>query len=270
MVGAGDAEKAPGPAASGRSRRAGLWWPLRGFIPIGCEATETLRRRGQVGGLSVRLITGLLVSLSFVLLGPAQRSEAQQASGPQTALSGLSAQPDIAPAPDWVAPVDFPVDSSNGDEAPYRILLHDQQVSLEPGRRTTYSEVVIRIQTPAGLAAGNLLFPWRPATDVLTVHKVQILRGDRVIDVLESGQTFTVIRREQNLENAILDGVLTAIMQPEGLQVGDTWRSPRPSLRAIRCWESMSSNSARPGTWRPSRERISACNGPKPCASAIG
>ena len=29
------------------------------------------------------------------------------------------------------------------------------------------------------------------------------------------------MRRETNLENAVLDGVLTATIQPEGLQVGD-------------------------------------------------
>ncbi len=39
--------------------------------------------------------------------------------------------------------------------------------------------------------------------------------------MLGSGQTFTVLRRETNLDTATLDGVLTANIQPEGLQVGD-------------------------------------------------
>ncbi|GGE93927.1 DUF3857 domain-containing protein [Sphingomonas prati] len=56
---------------------------------------------------------------------------------------------------------------------------------------------------------------------MLTVHAVRIHRGATVIDVLGSGQTFTVVRREPNLESAMLDGVLTANIQPEGLQVGD-------------------------------------------------
>lgn len=55
----------------------------------------------------------------------------------------------------------------------------------------------------------------------MTVHKLLIHRGDQTIDVLAGGQTFTVVRREPNLENATLDGVLTANIQPEGLQVGD-------------------------------------------------
>jgi tetratricopeptide (TPR) repeat protein len=131
-------------------------------------------------------------------------------------------KPLIGPAPAWVKPVAPPADSAKADGAPVRILLSDQQVALEPGRQTVYSETTLKIQTPQGLAAGNISLPWRPETDVLTVHKLLIRRGDQTIDVLKSGQTFTVLRREQNLESATLDGVLTANIQPEGLQVGDT------------------------------------------------
>ncbi|MDE8650956.1 tetratricopeptide repeat protein [Novosphingobium album (ex Liu et al. 2023)] len=119
-------------------------------------------------------------------------------------------------------PVTPPPAPAKADEAPVRILLSDQQVALERGQQTVYSETTLKIQTPQGLAAGNISLPWRPDTDVLTVHKLLIRRGDQTIDVLKSGQTFTVLRREQNLESATLDGVLTANIQPEGLQVGDT------------------------------------------------
>lgn len=40
--------------------------------------------------------------------------------------------------------------------------------------------------------------------------------------MLAGGKTFTVLRRETNLELAMLDGDLTATIQPEGLRVGDT------------------------------------------------
>jgi len=130
-------------------------------------------------------------------------------------------KPVIAPAPAWVKPVAMPPASAKPDDAPVRILLWDQQTTLETGRQTTYSEVAMKIQAPQGLAAGNISFPWRPDTDELTVHKLSIRRGDKVIDVLASGQTFTVMRRETNLDNATLDGMLTANIQPEGLQVGD-------------------------------------------------
>lgn len=130
-------------------------------------------------------------------------------------------KPVIGPAPGWVKPVALPPPSLKADEAAVRILLLDQQLFLEKGRQTTFWEVAFKIQTPQGLAAGATSFVWRPDTDVVTVHKLLIRRGDQVIDVLASGQTFTVVRREQNLESAMLDGVLTANLQPEGLQVGD-------------------------------------------------
>jgi tetratricopeptide (TPR) repeat protein len=129
-------------------------------------------------------------------------------------------KPLIGPAPAWVKPVSLPAENK-ADEAPVRLLLADQQHLLEPGRQVVYSEFALKIQTPQGLAAGNLSFPWRPETDEMTVHKLLIRRGGQTIDVLGSGQTFTVVRRETNLENATLDGVLTANIQPEGLQVGD-------------------------------------------------
>lgn len=140
------------------------------------------------------------------------------------ATSGMARAADtplLGPAPAWVRPVEPAAIAAKTDDVPMRILLSDQQVALEPGRQTAYSNVVVRIETPQGLAAGNISFAWRPETDVLTVHRLHIRRGDRVIDVLGSGQTFTVARRETNLERATLDGVLTANIQPEGLQVGD-------------------------------------------------
>lgn len=141
-----------------------------------------------------------------------------------TSLTTISARaadkPVLAPAPAWVvAPGDLPEAKKDGD-LPVELLRSDQQVKLEKGRETVYADVAMRIGTPQGLAAGNISFPWRPETDELTVHKLVIRRGDQLIDVLAS-QSFTVMRREQNLESATLDGVLTANIQPEGLQVGD-------------------------------------------------
>jgi hypothetical protein len=128
---------------------------------------------------------------------------------------------ELGPAPEWVRPVAVPAVPGKPDDAPVRVLLSDQQVALEAGRTNVYIDVALLIQTPQGLGAGNISLAWRPETDSLTVHKLRIRRGSAVIDVLASGPTFTVVRREQNLESATLDGVLTANIQPEDLQVGD-------------------------------------------------
>jgi tetratricopeptide (TPR) repeat protein len=137
-----------------------------------------------------------------------------------TALAGTD-KPIMAPPADWVKPVAMPAKPDKAEEAPIRILLIDQQSRLEPGQVANYANVAIYIQTPQGLSAGNLSLPWNPQTDNLTVHKLIIHRDGKDIDVLAEGQTFTVVRREPNLESATLDGMLTANIQPEGLQVGD-------------------------------------------------
>lgn len=124
-------------------------------------------------------------------------------------------------APAWVIPQAIPAESTKSAQAPVAMLLSDQQIQFEPGRMTTFTEVAIKIQTPEGLSAGNISIPWNPATDTVTVNRLEIHRGTQVIDVLASGQSFTTMRRESNLELATLDGLLTANIQPDGLQQGD-------------------------------------------------
>lgn len=123
-------------------------------------------------------------------------------------------------APAWVVPQAIP---ANGDapNAPVALLLSDQQVHFEAGKRTIFAEMAMKIQKPEGLSAGNISLPWDPATDTVTVNRLEIHRGTQVIDILAS-QKFTTLRRESGLEAAMLDGVLTANIQPEGLQQGDT------------------------------------------------
>ena len=124
------------------------------------------------------------------------------------------------PAPAWVVHHDIP--TLKATDAPVQLLLEDEQVAFEHGKITTYSEGALKIQNSQGLAAGNLAVVWQPATDTVTVNKLQIIRGGKVIDVLAGGQTFTILRRETNLDAATLDGTLTGTLQPEGLQEGDT------------------------------------------------
>lgn len=126
----------------------------------------------------------------------------------------------FGPPPSWVVPQTIPGASAKTADAPVAILLTDQQIQFEPGKTTSYAEIAMKLQTAEGLAAGNLSIPWDPATDTVTINKLQIRRGNQVIDVLAS-QSFTTIRRESNLELAMFDGVLTGSIQPEGLQQGD-------------------------------------------------
>lgn len=130
---------------------------------------------------------------------------------------------EYAPAESWVTTVEPSAPDEAWAGAPAQILLQNMQVRFQPdGTTTYYSEFAIKIQTAAGLQAAQSWVLWNPATDTATVNKVHILRDGQVIDMLAKGQTFTTMRREQNLDKAMLDGYLTGVMQPEGLQVGDT------------------------------------------------
>ncbi len=128
---------------------------------------------------------------------------------------------ELGPAPGWAKPIELSGDMPPATEAPFQMLLSDQQFLIEKDKRSRYVESAYRIDNSGGLSAGNISFVWRPEAETVTVHKIQIRRGDQIIDVLANGQTFTIARRETNLESAMLDGNLTASILPEGLQVGD-------------------------------------------------
>ncbi len=137
--------------------------------------------------------------------------------------------PQYAPAPAWVTPIAPPALAGVPNQQPARWLLIDRQVRFEADAQETFTERVIRAQAPEGLQGlGNLIETWDPQTDELIINKLLILRGDQVIDVLAPaadgtpGKRFSVLRRETNLELSMLDGRLTASLQLEGLQVGDT------------------------------------------------
>lgn len=130
-------------------------------------------------------------------------------------------EPVLGPPADWVKPLGPLKLDAPKTAAPYRQLRLDQQVHFGPEGDSVYVESVVRIQTAQGLSVmGTIALPWNPDSVTLTVHKLEIRRGDQVIDVL-ADQAFTVLRRENRLEYAMLDGVLTATIQPEGIEVGD-------------------------------------------------
>jgi len=140
-----------------------------------------------------------------------------------TAVASAAGNLQFGPPAQWVQPTALP-DAGPATQAGIKVLLVDHQISLTPGTVKYYVESAMRIQTPQGLTAvGTVTLAWDPDTDVLTVHKVHIIRDGKVIDVLGAGgQTFTTARREANLDYAALDDTLTAILQPADLRVGDT------------------------------------------------
>ena len=130
-------------------------------------------------------------------------------------------QPLYQPQAAWVQPAPIPRDVKPSGAAG-DMLLWTVQDRLSPGDDESFVEQATRINAPEALQqAGNLLLTWNPLTDTLAIHRARILRGAQTIDLLAGGRKFAVLRREANLEAAMIDGELTATLQPEGLQVGD-------------------------------------------------
>jgi transglutaminase-like putative cysteine protease len=106
--------------------------------------------------------------------------------------------------------------------ASLRAVLTDTQVSLTPASAQIYSDTIVLIQTPQGVIdAGKVSVSWRVQTDVVTIHKLRILRNGAEINLLGAGRTFTLPHPAAQREYATLSGVASAVMEPSGLQVGD-------------------------------------------------
>ena len=124
-------------------------------------------------------------------------------------------------APDWVKPAP-PVDAAKlAEDAPIA-LVNDTQQRFDAGEVWTYHENAMRAASDEALARiGTVKLTWYPDHGDLIVHRVDILRGGERIDLLKAGSRFTVLRREQQLEQMQIDGMLTATLAVEGLRVGD-------------------------------------------------
>lgn len=133
-------------------------------------------------------------------------------------------KPVVRPPASWVRASALPARSSADATAALHMLLVSRQDNLVAGGQDTYVETAFLVRRPEGLqAAGNISLAWKPDTDTLAVHAIEIVRAAERIDLIPKAG-FTVLRRETNLEQAVLDGMLTATLQAEGLRVGDIVR----------------------------------------------
>jgi TPR repeat protein len=139
-------------------------------------------------------------------------------------VASANDQPNYGPPEAWVRDIPLPKPAaSSPDGAPTETLLDDVQVKMGDAADSLFVERAVMILAPEGMAAaaGAISKTWDPDTEDLTINRLRIIRGDQVIDVLEGGKKLLVLRRENNLELAMLDGRLTATLEPEGLKVGD-------------------------------------------------
>lgn len=111
----------------------------------------------------------------------------------------------------------------------------DSELHLDAQGELLHNSYRIKILQSNALSLGNLSVVWNPAAGAPVVHAIRIYRDGQVIDVLKSA-SFEVLRREDQLEAARLDGNLTAVVRVPDLRVGDelefgaTIRTSDPTL----------------------------------------
>ena len=126
------------------------------------------------------------------------------------------------PAAEWVEPVELP-DSDVETGKAFRSI--STQVRLEDGTVSQYQRMVVRLNTPEYLTQmGTVSAQWLPDKGDLIVHEISLVRDGEVIDVLAGGAEFEVLRREQQLERRMFDGLRTATLTLPGAKVGDEVR----------------------------------------------
>jgi transglutaminase-like putative cysteine protease len=125
----------------------------------------------------------------------------------------------IGPAPEWARPSDLLETPANSTGLGF-VRAQDIIVHLDATGQSTFFFQRIKVLHPTALQLGNIALAWNPSSGRPTAHAVRIHRDGKIIDVLaESG--FEVLRREHQLEQSILTGVLTGVLKVPDLRVGD-------------------------------------------------
>lgn len=125
------------------------------------------------------------------------------------------------PAPSWVKPPVAGAPPKLEPNAPAALLSEDDQFRFtRDGVEKHHAHRAKALGADALGDLGNVSQEWDPATETLTINRLTIERDGQVIDLLAK-EKFQVLRRERSLEQATLDGRLTATLQIPDLRVGD-------------------------------------------------
>ena len=123
------------------------------------------------------------------------------------------------PVPDWVTAAQ-PLEIEGDPRGIVFVRNQDTQVHFDASGQTYYQGSRMKLLNANALQAGNIAIGWNPAAGAPTVHTLAIHRDGSRIDVLDTSQ-FTVLRREDQLETSMINGLLTASLQVPDLRIGD-------------------------------------------------
>ncbi len=128
------------------------------------------------------------------------------------------------PNPEWVQVLDIPTAPPGLLEqamAGVLFLVSDEQISWEGDEKLTYFRTATQVTDRYGLeSAATLTFTFDPAYESLTLTRLVVIRDGQVIDHTDTIKA-EILRREIRLDDGILDGQLTVLLQVPDVRVGD-------------------------------------------------
>ncbi|MGC6328447.1 DUF3857 domain-containing transglutaminase family protein [Rhizorhabdus sp. FW153] len=124
------------------------------------------------------------------------------------------------PAASWIAPPPPPTTGRAPPDAAYRLVYQDGQVRITDKGEEIYSAYRVKILKSDGLSFGKMSLMWNPSSGSATIHTARLVRDGQSVDLLKANR-FQVLQREDGLEESMLDGMLTAVLQAPGLRIGD-------------------------------------------------
>ncbi len=141
----------------------------------------------------------------------------------------------FGPAPAWAVIAD-PLPVPESVRGPVFVRRQAVQIHLDKNGQWEFNAVMMRLLDASALPLGNIALSWNPAAGTPTVHALKVYRNGVARDVLATTK-FEILRREGQLETAVLDGTLTATLRVPDLRVGDdieleyTLQTQDPTLR---------------------------------------
>ena len=151
-------------------------------------------------GAGRALLRAALVLLVCAAAGALPGRALAQADGP-------AVPPPRAAWPDWAVEHALPEPGAAGAAFVARgveTLLRDRQVRLRPEGHVRLERRAVHVANRLGLeAAGRVSIAHDPATETVTIHRLSILRGGRVLR--HADLPLVPIRRESGLERGILE-----------------------------------------------------------------
>lgn len=125
----------------------------------------------------------------------------------------------IAPEPSWVNKSELMSVPADASGLAF-VRRNDILVHLNENGQSTYSGQRMKLLDARALEVGNLALSWNPSAGTPQVHRLLIHRNGNATDVLKDN-AFEILRREDQLEQDMLTGYLTAVLRVPDLRVGD-------------------------------------------------